>query len=356
MALKQADILRSNNPKAYGIVPAIEVAGHKSVAALTALYALADPILSLSGTNAGNDALGQEWYVVSAGKKYRLKSWADRKSASGWEEVKATVTKSDVGLGNVDNVKQIPASEKGALNGVAELDESGKVPTSQLPSYVDDVVEFGGTVAGVTVTVASVLVDTDKDYVVYDTTAKCFLLRQDKSTGGLAPGAADIKYYPNWGGGPDTSVAPAESYGEFKDGRWVPVSGKIYVGTESGKTYRWSGSDLVEIGGGVALGETSSTAYRGDRGKVAYDHAQAKGSAFASGLYKITTNAQGHVTAAAAVAKADITGLGIPAQDTTYTAATSSKAGLMSAADKSKLDGLEATSALTTAEIDALFA
>lgn len=59
-----------------------------------------------------------------------------------------------------------------------------------------------------------------------------------------------------------------------------------------------------------------------------------------SGLYKITVNNQGHVTAATAVAKGDITALGIPAQDTTYTNATTSKDGLMSSEDKTKLDGI----------------
>ena len=39
-------------------------------------------------------------------------------------------------------------------------------------------------------------------------------------------------------------------------------------------TYRWSGSQYVEISASLALGETSSTAYRGDRGKTAYDHSQ----------------------------------------------------------------------------------
>ena len=39
----------------------------------------------------------------------------------------------------------------------------------------------------------------------------------------------------------------------------------------------------------------------------------------ASGLYKVTVDGTGHVSAAAAVAKADITALGIPAQDTVYT-------------------------------------
>ena len=119
-------------------------------------------------------------------------------------------------------------------------------------------------------------------------------------------------------------------------------SGKIYVDLNTNKTYRWSGSAYAVISETLALGETSSTAYRGDRGKVAYDHASAKGSAFASGLYKITTNEHGHVTAATAVAKADITGLGIPAQDTTYSDATTSVHGLMSTADKAKLDGIAA--------------
>lgn len=96
-------------------------------------------------------------------------------------------------------------------------------------------------------------------------------------------------------------------------------SGKIYVDLSTNKTYRYSGSGYVVISETIALGETSSTAYRGDRGKVAYEHASAKGSAFSSGFYKITTNAQGHVISVTAVTKADITALGIPAQDTTYT-------------------------------------
>lgn len=59
-----------------------------------------------------------------------------------------------------------------------------------------------------------------------------------------------------------------------------------------------------------------------------------------SGLYKVTVDASGHVSATTAVAKADITGLGIPAQDTTYADATTSTHGLMSAADKTKLNGV----------------
>lgn len=59
----------------------------------------------------------------------------------------------------------------------------------------------------------------------------------------------------------------------------VGESGKIYVAEDANKTYRWGGSSYVEIGGGgVALGETSSTAYRGDNGKIAYDHSQSQGN------------------------------------------------------------------------------
>ena len=51
-------------------------------------------------------------------------------------------------------------------------------------------------------------------------------------------------------------------------------TGKIYVDLPTNKTYRWSGSAFVVISDTIALGETASTAYRGDRGKVAYDHSQ----------------------------------------------------------------------------------
>lgn len=50
--------------------------------------------------------------------------------------------------------------------------------------------------------------------------------------------------------------------------------GKIYVTLDTNITYRWSGTGYVEISASLALGETASTAYRGDRGKTAYDHSQ----------------------------------------------------------------------------------
>lgn len=101
---------------------------------------------------------------------------------------------------------KLDTSLKGAANGLAELDSSGKVPTSQLPAYVDDVLEY-------------------------------------------------------------TAKANFPTTGE---------TGKIYVDKTTNLTYRWSGSAYVEISPSLALGETSSTAYRGDRGKTAYDHSQLK--------------------------------------------------------------------------------
>ena len=45
-------------------------------------------------------------------------------------------------------------------------------------------------------------------------------------------------------------------------------TGKIYIAKDTNKTYRWSGSNYVEITASLALGETSSTAYAGDKGKA----------------------------------------------------------------------------------------
>lgn len=94
----------------------------------------------------------------------------------------------------------------------------------------------------------------------------------------------------------------------------VSVSGDTITYTK-GATYGTSN---------LALGETSSTAYRGDRGKTAYDHASDGNkltTATDSGLYKIASTAEGHIKSLTAVQKSDITALGIPGSDnnTTYT-------------------------------------
>lgn len=76
-------------------------------------------------------------------------------------------------------------------------------------------------------------------------------------------------------------------------------------------------------------------------------------TAAASGLYKTTVDAEGHVTATTPVTKSDITKLGIPAQDTTYPMASATEDGRMSKEDKSKLDGM---SIATDSEVSEMLA
>ena len=112
-------------------------------------------------------------------------------------DVYAEITEIQQTLAGLDG-KYVSQTTLGTPSGVATLDGSGKVPTSQLPSYVDDVEE-----------------------------------------------------YENEEAFPDTGEA-----------------GKIYVDTTTNKTYRWSGTQYVEISASLALGETASTAYAGDKGKA----------------------------------------------------------------------------------------
>lgn len=79
--------------------------------------------------------------------------------------------------------------------------------------------------------------------------------------------------------------------------------------------------------------------------------------AHASGFYKVTVDAEGHVTAVAAVEKTDITALGIPGENTQYVVATAESDGLMSKEDKAKLDGfVAATKAEVTEMLNEVFA
>lgn len=76
--------LGSNNPDAYGIVDATDIAGHRRVNTLEELFALPDAVLSASGTNENNDAIGQEWWVQDKNREYRLVNWDNRKRNVGW--------------------------------------------------------------------------------------------------------------------------------------------------------------------------------------------------------------------------------------------------------------------------------
>ena len=125
------------------------------------------------------------------------------KGTSGVVDLGTVITQHQDISGKVD------VSEKGEANGIAELDENGKVPAAQLPGFVDDVV--------------------------------------------------DGYYYNN------------KFYKESTHETEIPgEAGKVYIDVSTNITYRWSGSTFVPIGSDLALGETSSTAYRGDRGAAAY--------------------------------------------------------------------------------------
>ena len=106
--------------------------------------------------------------------------------------------------------------------------------------------------------------DTKADAIA---TSQSLALKADL-IGGLIPASQLPSYVDDVLNFPDLASFP-----------FVGEDGKIYVAEDTNKTYRWSGSSYVESGGGgVALGETSSTAYRGDNGKIAYDHSLSQGN------------------------------------------------------------------------------
>lgn len=390
MAISNPDTLVSNNPGAYGIVKAVEVAGHKTVANLEALYALADAILSESKTNAGNDAIGQRWYVVSESSYYVLKDWAQRKAAAGWKidsvdlsnylskvEAESTYAKktdltgvsdkvstiegklagidgtvleeiesnkvevvNDLTTGGVDKalsaeqgkaldgrlktaegavvqidtkissaIKTNVTDKLGRASGIATLDGSGKVPAAQLPSYVDDVVDL-------------------KDIVE----AKSNIPTSGLVAGDLYYAKAEKKIFKATN---ETTV----------DAGTTPESGKIYVDISDSKTYRWGGDSvgLVVIGSSLALGETASTAYAGDKGKQNRD---AITSLPATIITEVTATAPTATSITINQKKVTKSGLnyGGAAAGTAITlnSATTGAAGLMSKDDKLKLDAIYA--------------
>lgn len=123
----------------------------------------------------------------------------------------------------------------------------------------------------------------------------------------------------------------------------VPITAeaqKLYIDIPTSKVYVWSGTALVAPPDSIALGTTSSTAFRGDYGQTAYTHATDSNivaESKSSGLYKFAVTSHGHIASVAAVVKSDITNLGIASDSV----ATTSSNGLMSAADKTKINGIE---------------
>lgn len=103
--------LQSANLNEFGIVYAEEIQGHKTVATLNALYAITDPILSKSVVNTNNDAIGQEWFVTSEGCYYRLDNWANRHTASGWTKLQVIDTEfNSLSAHGADKIKNFTTS------------------------------------------------------------------------------------------------------------------------------------------------------------------------------------------------------------------------------------------------------
>ena len=126
----------------------------------------------------------------------------------------------------------------------------------------------------------------------------------------------------------------------------VIATGTVAVPSVSDVTTTTNGlmlaSDKVKLDG-IAQGATKVQG-SGTNGSILINGASTKvythptATAHDSGLYKIQVDGSGHVVAVTAVGKADITALGIPSENTTYSAVTTSNNGLMLATDKSKLN------------------
>lgn len=201
------------------------------------------------------------------GKIYQLSPGADYTKESSWILIGDT--------SELNNKVQQFINSKGAPNGLASLNESGIIPSAQLPSYVDDVIEV--------------------------------------NTFSNLPGTGE--------------------------------SGKIYIVQDTNLTYRWSGTDYVEISKSLALGETSSTAYPGDKGKATTD----KLNRIPDKLITDTVNVNQSTTEAVL----NFTTYRREAQQIgrntlTITSATTSQAGLMSSSDKTKLNGLKDQAGITS--------
>ena len=169
----------------------------------------------------------------------------------------------DVTYLTASRVGYIPTTEKGTANGVAELDNTGKVPSSQLPSYIDDVID--GYYYDATHFYAQKVVDAyynTSDNQFYEDSAFTTLITP--VTGYIYKDIPTGDTY-EWDGTAYVTKTPDEIEGQ---------SGVIYISVDSNIQYRWTGTAFSALGGALQLGETSTTAYRGDRGKTAYDHSQ----------------------------------------------------------------------------------
>lgn len=173
---------------------------------------------------------------------------------------------------------------KGQANGLASLGSDGKVPAAQLPSYVDDVIDV---------------------YATYDVSPTNQI--------------SNIKLYSDAAHANPVTGEAGKSYNDITEGH-------------PGYQFRWSGTTWVPItSGGLIIGEISGTAYDGAKGKTTADELQGLKNFNPVRLVSITTDAsKGTLNYESA------NGTGVKGLD--ILAASSTKAGVMTAADKVKLD------------------
>lgn len=173
---------------------------------------------------------------------------------------------------------------KGQANGLASLGSDGKVPASQLPSYVDDVIDV---------------------YATYDVSPTNQI--------------SNIKLYSDAAYANPVTGEAGKSYNDITEGH-------------PGYQFRWSGTTWVPItSGGLIIGEISGTAYDGAKGKTTADELQGLKDFNPVRLISITTEASKGTLNYEPANSTGVKGLDIPA-------ASSTKAGVMTAADKVKLD------------------
>ena len=173
---------------------------------------------------------------------------------------------------------------KGQANGLASLGSDGKVPAAQLPSYVDDVIDV---------------------YATYDVSPTNQI--------------SNIKLYSDAAHANPVTGEAGKSYNDITEGH-------------PGYQFRWSGTTWVPItSGGVVIGEITGTAYDGAKGKTTTDNLNALMAFNPIRLISIVTDAS---KAAINYERADGTGI----QGLQIPTASSTKAGVMAAADKVKLD------------------
>lgn len=219
------------------------------------------------------------------------------------------LAKGDVGLSNVDNVKQIPATEKGAANGVVPLNAEGKIDSAYLDGQQSPVQGVDGT---------------------YTTSTL-----PGSPTEGMFIYTSDDKKFREYNGSEWEVVEPKQdTLYNFRNNPPSGDSGRVNI------LYRWDGADLAEVSSTISIGEVTGTAYDGGKGKENRDAITSLPGTMVSSV------AKGEVTDSSIVINVNVatkSGLnyGSPAAaNITIDAATTSAAGLMSSTDKGRLDTL----------------